>query len=84
MVCILTQPVALQGVGVRQNATPSQKAVPFVPKRWNIPSAVGRALNNSGFFQHSLGPHAPRCALKKCLNLSARDGHQRENVAAMA
>ena len=41
------------------------------------PSPVGRALNNSRFIQHSLGPHVPRRALNKCLNLSARDGQQR-------
>ena len=42
---------------------------------FRVPSAEGRALNNSGFFQHNLGPLVPRCALKKYQTFSARNGH---------
>ena len=43
----------------------------------NIPSIVGRALNNPEVFQHSLGPHVPCRVLKNPMSFSARDGHGR-------
>ena len=82
-ICILSQTIAQQGVATLAAWCLGPNAVPRRAMCWNIPSAVGRALNKDRVIQHSLGPLVPPCALKNCRSLSARDGHLGEGVTSV-